>query len=120
MTNTAPSSGLPEYVIGNGSGLPLGTSQMLVRLYGSTFPEQVLVDGEPVSGPDFTEAGWAGREVRVVVPAGETATISVRYPVRPASSPVAGEDEQEPSDEGSDGASIAPAWLQPLAERASS
>jgi hypothetical protein len=127
LTNNAPSSGLPDYVIGNIADLPLGTSQMLVRLYGSTFPEEVLVDGEVVSGRDFTEAGWAGREVRVVVMAGETATIAVRYPPGEGRVEVGSADEFEaPAGEdddvgrGSDGEVVTPAWLQPLADRSSS
>ena len=34
LTNDAPASGLPRYVIGNDQGLPDGTSRMLVTLYG--------------------------------------------------------------------------------------
>ena len=33
LTNAAPASGLPDYVIGNSRGLPVGTSQLYVRFY---------------------------------------------------------------------------------------
>ena len=34
LTNNAPSSGLPAYVIGNNYGLPFGTSKMFLTFYG--------------------------------------------------------------------------------------
>jgi Protein of unknown function (DUF4012) len=75
LTNTAPAEGLPNYVIGNRIGKPLGTSSLLVTLYSPLGLEQVTVNGAVVGVTPGTEDGWNAYRFSVDIPAGETATI---------------------------------------------
>lgn len=63
LDNTAPASGLPEYVIGSytGSGLPSGTSKTWLSLYSPLALTSVTVDGKPVtfSGPTEEDGVYA-------------------------------------------------------------
>ena len=47
LTNTAPASGLPEYVIGNTRGLPLGTSLLRVCVHTPLLLESATVSDDP-------------------------------------------------------------------------
>jgi hypothetical protein len=49
LTNTAPASGLPRYVIGNEVDLPLGTSRLYVSAYSALGLTGELVNGQPSS-----------------------------------------------------------------------
>lgn len=78
FTNIAPSSGLPDSVIGsNDQGYPLGTNVALVHLHTALDVVEVTVDGVvvPASRRPAFEAEAVGVEIEV--PAG--ATVEVRY-----------------------------------------
>lgn len=47
LENTAPSTGLPSYVIGNGVDLPDGSSRLYVSVYSSLQPLSARLDGKP-------------------------------------------------------------------------
>jgi hypothetical protein len=102
LTNGAPASGLPRYVIGNLRRLPEGTSRMLVTMYGPSTLRSLLVDGEPVDHDVAPEAGWTGYSRTVDVGPGETVTFQAQFELGPAS-----DDADEPV-----------IWKQPLADRA--
>jgi len=81
LTNRAPTSGLPDGVIGNYTGDATGTNRVLLSLY-SALP----VSSASVRTPDgdvreFTvdareEAGWTTGTSFVVVPPGESVTLT--------------------------------------------
>ena len=75
LTNTAPAEGLPNYVIGNRIGKPIGTSSLLVTLYSPLGLDQVTVDGAVVGVTPGTEDGWNAYRFSIDIPAGATATI---------------------------------------------
>src|SRR5262249_28507283 len=75
LTNTAPAEGLPNYVIGNRVGKPIGTSSLLVTLYSPLGLDQVTVDGAVVGVTPGTEDGWNTYRFSVDTAAGATATI---------------------------------------------
>jgi hypothetical protein len=75
LTNTAPAEGLPNYVIGNRVGKPIGTSSLLVTLYSPLGLEQVTVDGAVVGVTPGTEDGWNTYRFSVDVPPGATTAI---------------------------------------------
>ena len=81
LTNGAPSSGLPDGVIGNYTGDALGTNRILVSLYSAlpvTSASVRLPNGE---SEDFqvdvgTEAGWmTGSSFLVVAPGGSVTLV---------------------------------------------
>ncbi|MEM9514928.1 MAG: hypothetical protein AAGA42_08720, partial [Actinomycetota bacterium] len=84
LTNTAPSDGVPDYVIGNAFGLPRGTSRSLVSFYGP--PGLVLAerDGVPIDLQEFAEAGWSGYRDYFVFGPGESSTFRLEFSLGPA------------------------------------
>ena len=76
LTNNAPRSGLPAYVIGNAVDLPDGSSRLIVTFYGPPTLESVTLDGEALAVGPFTEAGWFG--YRTVVDLGSQDSVSYR------------------------------------------
>jgi hypothetical protein len=56
VTNTAPSSGLPDVVLGNQFGLPWGTNRSLVFWYSSAPVREMFIDGESVAVAQQREA----------------------------------------------------------------
>jgi hypothetical protein len=80
LTNGAPSSGLPDGVIGNYTGDAPGTNRVLVSLYTALPVTSASVrtpDGE-VTGFEAqlgTEAGWLTASSFVLVPPGESVTL---------------------------------------------
>lgn len=81
LRNTAPSSGMPDYVIGSfaGSGFPPGTNYMWLSLYSPLAVTASTLDGQPVSfSGALPEAGSQAYSLFVKIPSGSTATLSVR------------------------------------------
>ncbi len=79
LTNNAPTTGLPDYVIGNTVDLPTGTSRLIVTFFGPPAVRERSPSTANRSGqPDLTEAGWAGYRTSVDLLAGE----SVQYQAR--------------------------------------
>jgi hypothetical protein len=58
LTNTAPPGGLPNYVIGNPFGLPLGTNRYFLSFYSAVLPTSISRDDVAIGVGPATEAGW--------------------------------------------------------------
>lgn len=77
LANNAPSSGLPNYVIGNAVDLPLGYSRLMVSALTRLPADQVRVDGRSVPFTQRIEAGLHVVDLFVDIPPGGTCTITV-------------------------------------------
>jgi hypothetical protein len=80
LTNQAPATGLPLYVIGSATTppLPRGTNRTTLLVYTRVAGDRVLVDGAPAtSTPALRTGEWWVREVAVDLPAGATRTVRV-------------------------------------------
>ena len=83
LTNTAPSSGLPDGVLGNYTGDEPGTNRVLVSLYSALPVESATVERPDGSTADVQvaigeEAGWLTGTTFLVVPSGESVTLTYR------------------------------------------
>jgi hypothetical protein len=88
LTNTAPATGLPNYVIGNEVGLPIGTSRLIVSWY-TTIPVSTMnVGGQPIELQQQREAGAWVYDAVVTLAAGERVVITVAY--EPSGNPPTG------------------------------
>ena len=105
LTNNAPPSGLPRYVIGNGFGLPEGTSRLWLSFYGPPGLETVTRNGEEVAVSPNPEAGWLAYSVNDVIGPGGSVDYHLEFALQPALEPA-----DEPSGEPTE-------WWQPLARR---
>jgi uncharacterized protein DUF4012 len=79
LTNTAPSEGLPRYIIGNRLGLPLGTSRLYVSLYSATPLASLTVDGVPTGVTVGSELGWYVYSLYVELAPGQARAFDVRW-----------------------------------------
>jgi hypothetical protein len=80
LTNHAPASGLPAYVIGSATKppLPKGTNRMTLLVYTAVQGDEVLVDGQPVAAaPALRTGGWWLHQVTLDLPAGATRTVRI-------------------------------------------
>ncbi|HEY8524259.1 MAG TPA: DUF4012 domain-containing protein [Acidimicrobiales bacterium] len=77
LHNTAPSSGLPNYVIGNSLGLPLGTNRSYVSIYTRHDATAMRVDGQPVPTQSETEAQHNVYSTFVTIPPGGTVIVEL-------------------------------------------
>ncbi len=76
MTNNAPETGLPDYVIGNIVGAPPGTSRMLLDVYTKLPVDAVSIDGERVDATtNVDELGYHVTQRQIDLASGETVTI---------------------------------------------
>ena len=76
FTNTAPSSGLPDAVIGsNDQGYPLGTNVALVHLHTALDLVEVTLDGERISATRQEAFGGEAIGVQVEIPSGATVEL---------------------------------------------
>jgi hypothetical protein len=76
LTNNAPTSGLPDYVIGNIVGAPPGTSRMLLDVYTKLGVDQVFLDGQSVdASTDVDELGYHMTQRQFEIPAGESIVV---------------------------------------------
>lgn len=79
LTNNAPSSGLPDYLIGNAVGLPLGSSRPLLSLYAPSGYTSATIDGEPVQMSVETEQGWAVMGTTLDLGPGQTRVVEITF-----------------------------------------
>lgn len=76
LRNDAPSSGLPESVIGsNDQGLPLGTNELYLSFYSPYHLKRATIDGEPQGMEYQREFGYAVYSRFVTIPSGATVTV---------------------------------------------
>jgi hypothetical protein len=77
LRNTAPSSGLPDYVIGNLVGLPLGTNRTILTMYSSLTVTSVSSDNYPgsLSWSTGSERGLTTTTLELVIPPGGSVTV---------------------------------------------
>jgi hypothetical protein len=79
LTNSAPTSGWPEGVIGNYVDLPVGTSQLMVTLYSRFAPTSVAFTGEEPESDVGREAGYVVSRWFVVLDPETTETLTVTF-----------------------------------------
>jgi hypothetical protein len=101
LTNTAPASGLPRYVIGNSYGFPTGTSYLWVNFYGNDALAGATRNGEPVELEVSTEAGWYAYERYEALKSGQSVSYQLEFTLGPPS-----DETEQPV-----------IWTQPLADR---
>jgi hypothetical protein len=77
LRNTAPAEGLPDGVIGNYVGDPIGTNRMFVTVYTGVRASGALIDGVRIGMEPASEAGWTSAMVPVVIPSGEERTLTI-------------------------------------------
>jgi hypothetical protein len=77
LTNGAPASGLPDYVIGNVIGLPTGTNRSYVSIYTPLEVRAARIDGEPASIGASRELDRNVYNAFVDIPPGGTVTIEL-------------------------------------------
>lgn len=75
LTNTAPASGLPNYVIGNSRGLPLGTNRLLLSTYTALPVVDATRNGAPFPISPGFEATWNVSSRFINIPPGETVSL---------------------------------------------
>jgi hypothetical protein len=79
LTNHAPSSGYPDYVIGNTVGLPVGWSRLIASWHSTVAVSSIEVDGVAIGLSSQREAGaWAYSAVLTIAP-GATSTIEITF-----------------------------------------
>ncbi len=88
LTNTAPASGLSEYLIGNSVGLPDGSSRLFVTFYGPSRLVAATLDGEPTGLEPSREAGWAAFGDFVDLRSGESARYRLEFELPPGGAEV--------------------------------
>ena len=77
LRNDAPSSGVPDYVIGNQVGLPTGTNRTQVTVYTGLPVTTLVVDDQPVAYTANSEGGQVASSTFVDIPPGGTVTVTV-------------------------------------------
>lgn len=79
LRNDAPTTGLPDYVIGNAvPGLPRGTNRLYLSLYTTLGLSGATLDGQPVQLETQTENGLTVNSSVITIPAGQRAVLRVR------------------------------------------
>lgn len=101
LTNNAPASGLPRYVIGNDYGFPRGTSWLWVNFFGLDSLSSATRDGEPMELAQTAEAGWRVYEHYEVLAPGATVNYRLEFNLGPGTT-MAGAPVE---------------WSQPLSQR---
>jgi hypothetical protein len=78
LTNSAPSSGLPDAIIGNNDqGLPFGTNAMNVEIYSPLGLRGALLDDQLTSVGLDEAFGWSRYGLDVEIPPGETIVVRI-------------------------------------------
>ena len=92
LTNDAPASGLPEYLIGSGAEPPPppGTNLSTTLIYSRHQLTELTLDGVTVLPPVLFEGGFYVSQVEVALGPGQTRTVHARF-----SGQVAGSAPQE-------------------------
>jgi hypothetical protein len=78
ITNTAPTSGQPSYVIGNSVDLPEGTNRTYVSVFSRLRASDASIDGEPLRVEFEQESGYYVTSAFIDIAAGETRTVAMR------------------------------------------
>jgi hypothetical protein len=78
LTNTAPSAGEPDYVIGNLIGLPDGSNRTWVSIYSRLPVTDVRLGDRPAAVEIGREAGYFVTSAFVTIAPGATTTLSVQ------------------------------------------
>ncbi len=76
FSNTAPASGLPDYVISNALGVAKGTSRLLVTIFTPYDLVTGSIDGRDQGYEPGTEAGLRTYSQFIDIPAGSTVTVT--------------------------------------------
>jgi Protein of unknown function (DUF4012) len=77
LVNTSPPDGLPDFVIGNGIGLPRGTNRSFVSIYSPYQMSAARVDGRPAALQSEVELDRNVYSTFVTIPPGGTVTVEV-------------------------------------------
>lgn len=77
LTNRAPATGLPSYVIGNVVGLPAGTNRTLFTLYSARTVRVAMLDGVPLSMTPGQERSWNTSSSFIDLAPGQSRTLKV-------------------------------------------
>lgn len=75
LSNTAPKSGYPDYVIGNIIDEPVGTNRMLLDVYTRLDVQTAHLDGEELPANTVNELGYNVFTTQFMIPPGETAVL---------------------------------------------
>lgn len=78
LTNTAPTTGYPEYVIGNIIDEPIGTNRMLLDVFTRLNVDSVTLDGEDFAPYTLPELGYSVLTAQITIPAGETVVLELQ------------------------------------------
>ncbi len=77
MTNTAPTTGYDDYVIGNRVDLPTGTSRTILDVYTRLGVDAAQLDGEDIAPYTVPDLGYNVHTTVVVIPPGETVVMEL-------------------------------------------
>lgn len=77
LENTAPAEGWPDYVIGNGVGLPWGTNRSFVSIYSPFDLEASRIGGQPTAVQAEREVGRNVYSTFVDIPPGGTVELEL-------------------------------------------
>jgi len=78
LTNTAPSSGYPDYVIGSEFlDLPLGTNRTLLSVYTALNVVDIRLDGQVVDRTTDSEQGWNVSTIGLDLAPGEERVVVI-------------------------------------------
>jgi hypothetical protein len=77
VRNDAPSSGAADTVIGNGIGLPDGTSRMNLTIYSALDASDVTVDGAATTTLAGTQGGWSTTTIALDLAPGVERTVTL-------------------------------------------
>jgi hypothetical protein len=77
MTNTAPTNGFNDYVIGNGVGLPTGSNRTILDVYTRLGVDTAQLDGDDLAPDTVPELGYNVHTTLVVIPPGETVVVEL-------------------------------------------
>ena len=77
VRNEAPASGLPEYVIGNTVGVPMGTNRIQVMMFSALPVQSLLIDGVSSGFLPATEQGMFVTSTFIDIPSGATVTLQL-------------------------------------------
>ena len=79
LRNNGPSEGLPDGVIGNYVGLPIGTNRAFINVYTTIRASRFFVDGEETGVEPDLEEGWHSVMIPVNIPSGEERTFTLEF-----------------------------------------
>jgi hypothetical protein len=77
LTNDAPATGFPDYVIGNLLGLPSGTNRTLLSVFTPLSFTGVTLDGAPIAMTAGEEQGWRVFSTLLTLAPGEQRVIEI-------------------------------------------